>query len=126
MNADSGLKSEVMKEISFRKVSEWVLSNGRIKPHSLDWKECSSWIYAFVVDGQARYFGITNTVLRSRLDHYSYQVGDRIRALILRELEQGRIVEIHGLQRVGVSRSDLESEESRLIRKFGTDWNVRR
>ena len=126
MNAYSGLKSEAIKEIGFRKISEWVLADGHIKPSTLDWEECSSWIYAFVVDGRPRYFGITNTVLRSRLDHYSYQIGDKVRAFIVRELEQGRTVEIHGLQRVGVFRSDLESEESRLIREYGTDWNVRR
>ena len=66
------------------------------------------------------------SVLRSRLDHYSYQAGDRVRKLIMSELASDRSVEIHGLQRVGLSRPELEAEESRLIREFDTGWNVRR
>ena len=125
-DVESGSRSISLEDIGFQKLTTWTLDNERIKPAGLGWKECSSWIYAFVVDGRPRYFGITNMVLRSRLDHYSYQPGDRVRELIVRELTEGRPVEIHGVERVGVSRFDLEAEESRLIQEFGTDWNVRR
>ena len=119
-------QSRSLEDIGFQKLTIWRLVDDRIKPAGLDWKECSSWIYAFVVENRPRYFGITNTVLRSRLDHYSYQAGDRVRKLILSELASDRSVEIHGLQRVGLSRPELEAEESRLIREFDTGWNVRR
>ena len=123
-DVESGSRS--LEDIGFQKLTAWTLVNDRIKPAGLSWKDCSSWIYAFIVDGRPRYFGVTNTVLRSRLDHYSYQAGDRVRTLIVRELTEGRSVEIHGVERAGVSRFDLEAEESRLIQEFGTDWNVRR
>ena len=117
---------ETLEKLGFQKVSEWVLSEGRIKPKTLDWEECSSWLYAFVVDGKPRYFGITGMVLRSRLDHYSYQHADRVQRLIMAELNAGRAVEILALRRIGFSEQERAREESRLIDKYGTDWNIRR
>lgn len=124
--APSDTNAETLAGIGFCKVTEWALLNGRIKPSSLDWEDCSGWIYAFVVEGRPRYFGITSTVLRSRLDQYSYQLGDRVQKLIMDELAAGQAVEIYGLRRGGWSQLERAREESLLIEQFGSDWNVRR
>ena len=109
----------------FERITHWELHGDRIKPHSLVWADSSGWIYAFVAEGRVRYVGITTTVLRSRLDGYSHQVGDRVRASIRSCLSEKREVEIFGARRPNVEKADLETEESRLIKEFKTDWNVR-
>ncbi len=116
--------SELQKR-GFQRLTRWELLNGRVKPHTLDWDNCSGWIYAFVADRRVRYIGIATTVLRSRLDGYSYQTNDRVGACIKELLESGAEVEIFGTKRARESKSELEAEESELIKLFGTDWNVR-
>ncbi len=64
-------------------------------------------------------------VLRSRMDSYSHLANDRVRPLIRRCLDEGQDVEIYGLRRPGISKTELESEESRLIKLLKPDWNVR-
>jgi hypothetical protein len=109
----------------FQRLTRWELRDGRVKPLTLDWDDCSGWIYAFVSDRRVRYIGITTTVLRSRLDGYSYQTNDRVCAYIKELLESGAEVEIYGTKRTDESKSELEAEESKLIKIFSTDWNVR-
>lgn len=46
-------------------------------------------------------------------------------ACIKELLEGGAEVEIFGTKRAQESKSELEKEESELIKLFGTDWNVR-
>jgi len=109
----------------FEYVTAWTLRGETIKPVSLDWTEDSGWIYAFVTEGRVRYFGVSTTVLRSRLDGYSYQINDRVGALIRDLVSADQYVSIYGLRRPGRTKEELEREESDLIREFGTDWNVR-
>lgn len=109
----------------FEHVTRWVRHNDTIKLESLAWKETAGWIYAFVSEGRVRYVGITTMVLRSRMDSYAHLSNDRVRPLILQCLNKGQEVEIYGLRRQGVSKSDLEMEESQLMKSLRTDWNVR-
>jgi len=66
----------------FERITHWELHKDRIRPHSLAWYDSTGWIYAFIAQSQVRYVGITTMVLRSRLDSYSHQVADRVRASI--------------------------------------------
>ncbi len=117
----------LLTKLGFERITRWVLSVDKIKLESLgDWEESSGWIYAYVVANRVRYVGITTMVLRSRMDAYRDMRNDRVRPLILAALVAGEEVEIYGLRRSGISKADLENEESRLIRKFESDWNVRR
>ena len=115
-----------LQQHGFRYLAGWELRGNTIKPNSLDWEEVSGWIYAFAAEGYVRYVGIASTVLRSRLDGYSYQINDRVGTLIRESLERGCSVGIYGLERPEASREELEEQESTLIRNFGPDWNVRR
>lgn len=111
--------------LGFEPLTRWTIQGDRIKPESLDWEESSGWIYAFVVQGRVRYVGITRMVLRSRLDGYSYQVGDRVRKSIQACLLKEQAVEVYGAKRRGVEKKALEAEESKLLKQFTPDWNVR-
>jgi len=115
-----------LQQNGFRYLTKWELRGNTIKPISLDWDDASGWIYAFVAEGCVRYVGIASTVLRSRLDGYSYQINDRVRALIRKSLEGGRSVSIYGLERPEATREELEEQESAFIRNLNPDWNVRR
>jgi hypothetical protein len=44
----------------------------KIGPLSFDWKDHGGWLYAFVVDGEVKYIGLTGRVLRGRMDDYSH------------------------------------------------------
>ena len=114
-----------LQRCGFEFLTCWELRNGKIKPQSLAWDDCSGWIYAFVTDGRIRYIGIATTVLRSRLDGYAYQINDRVGALIGALLNGGAKVDIFGMRRRGVSKTELEAEESSLIKMFATAWNIR-
>ncbi len=118
--------NEELSRHGFSPLTNWTIRNDKIKPADFDWEECSEWIYAFKTGDKIRYVGIATTVLRSRLDGYSYQQNDRVGKLIREQLNRGATVEILGAKRVGREKSDLELEESALIAEFETDWNVRR
>jgi hypothetical protein len=122
MIAPSGLPT--LQQCGFEFLTCWELRNEKIKPQTVTWDDCSGWIYAFVTEGRVRYFGIATTVLRSRLDGYAYQINDRVGALIGALLNAGGKVEIFGTRRRGISKTELEVEESRLIKMFSADWNV--
>lgn len=111
--------------LGFEPVTRCTLQGDRIKPESLDWEDSSGWIYAYASQGCVRYIGITTMVLRSRLDGYSYQLGDRVQRLIQDCLLKEHAVEVYGARRPGVEKEALEVEESKLLRQFRPDWNVR-
>jgi hypothetical protein len=108
----------------FEPITEWVLKGDRIGPRSFDWKDHSGWIYAFVIDGDVKYIGLTTRVLRSRMSDYSpirNAQTDRIRALVLDALSSGKCVEVFGLrQRDEVV---LATEEARLRMLHRPSWN---
>ena len=62
---------ERLIQFGFEPVTEWVMKGSKIGPPSFDWKEHSGWLYAFVVDGEVKYIGLTERVLRSRMSDYS-------------------------------------------------------
>ena len=115
-----------LNQTGFMYLTDWMLKGETIKPDTVSWDTTAGWIYAFVVDTQVCYIGITTGVLRSRLDSYSYQINDRVGACIKAELQSGRIVEIYGMPRKLVPQADLEREESQLISVHSPIWNVRR
>lgn len=114
-----------LQDYGFQRLTNWELRNGQVKPQTIDWDNCAGWIYAFVTDIRVRYIGIASTVLRSRLDGYSYQLNDHVGINIKAMLEKNTEVKIFGIKRSEARKSELEEEESMLIRRFGPDWNVR-
>ena len=96
----------------------------KIGPRSFDWKDHSGWLYAFVVDGEVKYIGLTDRVLRSRMSDYSHIKNTqtiRLRELIVDELRAGRIVQVFGLREPNTVK--LVAEESRLRAAHRPPWN---
>ena len=107
----------------FEQLTEWTIRNDKIKPADFEWEECSEWIYAFKTGTKVRYVGIATTVLRSRLDGYSYQQNDRVGTLIKEQLESGTNVEIFGAKRLGRSKPELEAETTKIyLDKRKVSW----
>lgn len=124
MRSTANLKH--LTDYGFGLLTSWQVRNGKTKPDTTEWDVVSGWIYAFVEGRTVRYIGIATTVLRSRLDGDSYQINDRVGAEVLRALKYGKDISIYGVKRRGVSKEALEREESALIARFDTLWNVRR
>ncbi|MEX2500582.1 MAG: hypothetical protein WD397_17085 [Wenzhouxiangellaceae bacterium] len=118
-------KLDALLSDGFSKIANWEFRNGKAKPDNLEWKDCAGSLYAFVTAGRIRYIGIATTVLRSRLDGYSYQINDSVGSHIKKCLESGIEVAILQKPRTGMTKQQLESEESRYIAAYDPDWNVR-
>lgn len=84
---------EELIRIGFEPITEWVMKGDKIALRTLDWKQNGGWLYAFVVNDEVRYIGLTNRVLRSRMDDYRDQKSSqtmRLREAISAELNDGR------------------------------------
>ena len=111
-------------QFGFALVTEWVLKGDKIGPRSFDWTDHGGWLYAFVVEGDVRYIGLTSRVLRSRMSDYSHiqnSQTDRLRELIRGELISGRAVQVFGWRQR--DQAILESEEARLRAVHRPPWN---
>ncbi|HVA29626.1 MAG TPA: hypothetical protein VNF68_15695 [Candidatus Baltobacteraceae bacterium] len=115
---------EDLLALGFEPITNWVLKGSRIGLESLAFEENGGWLYAFVVDGDVKYIGLTTRVLRSRMDDYAYihnSQTDRLRSLIMTELQAGRAVQIYGSKQSDAAT--LAAEESRLRALHNPDWN---
>ena len=106
-------------------VTQWLLAGNRIRLESLAWPETSGWLYAFVVNNETvKYVGLTERILRSRMDNYRDGKADqnlRLQQLVLTTLNRGHSVSIYGRQEPDASR--MISEESRLRVEWQPEWN---
>jgi hypothetical protein len=110
--------------LGFQPVTEWVLKGDRIGPASFDWQDHGGWLYAFVVEGEVCYIGLTDRVLRSRMSDYAHIKNlqtTRLRELITAELKAGRSVQVYGWKEGG--KDALIAEESKLRAKYRPPWN---
>jgi len=88
------------------------------------WTDHGGWLYAFVVDNEVKYIGLTDGVLRTRLDHYRYSresQNARLRDHIIAELSASRRVQVFGWRQR--DKSILVSTEIELIAKHRPAWN---
>ena len=111
-------------QFGYQPVTEWVMKNEKVRPASFTWKDYDGWLYAFVVDGEVRYIGLTDRVLRSRMSDYTHMKHTqtaRLRGLIAAELEAGRRVQVFGWKQN--SKAVLFAEEERLRAKYRPPWN---
>lgn len=111
--------------LGFEPITTWVLAEGRIKLDSLKWQDHGGWLYAFIVDDEVQYIGLTNRVLRSRMDDYRHlklSQTSRVRALILQELEAGGSVAIYGCKHADAGV--MAAEELRLRNFHKPIWNL--
>ena len=59
-------------QIGFEPITEWVMKGEKIGPRTFDWQDHGGWLYAFVVNDEIKYIGLTDRVLRSRMSDYSH------------------------------------------------------
>jgi hypothetical protein len=111
-------------QLGFGPVTHWVLKGEKIGPASFDWRDHGGWLYAFVVEGEVKYIGLTDRVLRSRMSDYAHiknSQTDRLRGLIMGELKAGRVVHVFGWKQQEVNI--LKVEEARLRTAYKPPWN---
>jgi hypothetical protein len=110
-----------LQKHGFVLVTEWVRKGEKLALKSLGWPDHGGWVYAFVVEGEVRYIGMTNRVLRSRMDDYRHidnEQTSRLRRHIAAELDAGRSVEIYGQK-----NSSPIADEAKLIAACQPEWN---
>lgn len=115
---------ESLIQFGFEPITQWVMKGPKIRPHSFDWKDHSGWLYAFVVDGQVKYIGLTDRVLRSRMSDYSHITNSqttKLRERITAELLAGRQVHVYGWKQR--DKAILEKEELRFRAEHRPPWN---
>ena len=115
---------EELIQFGFEPITEWVVKGVKIGPLSFDWADHGGWLYAFVVDEEVKYVGLTDRVLRSRMDDYAHiknSQTDRLRALIMGELMASRRVQVFGWKQK--DRRILGAEEARLRIAYRPPWN---
>lgn len=112
-----------LTSLGFRPLTEWLMRGQKVKAAN-KWKDASGWLYAFVVNTDVRYIGMTERILVSRIDDYSYIKSSQTvhkRQLVMSELVAGNRVWIYGLQ---VPDAEvLKIEELRLRKLFNPPWN---
>ena len=84
----------------------------------------SGWLYAFVVEEKVMYVGLTERILRSRMDDYRHIKGEqtiRMRELISAKLKANRDVLVYG--RREYDSDTLWAEEAKLRRMLDPAWN---
>ena len=115
---------EDLTQFGFEPITEWIMKGDKIGPRSFVWKDHGGWLYAFVVDGEVKYIGFTNRVLRSRMMDYAHIKNSqttRLRELIVAELMAGRTVKVIGWKEF--NKETLVAEEKRLRALCGPPWN---
>ena len=115
---------EELVQLGFEPVTEWVMKGAKIGLRAFDWSDHGGWLYAFVVDGEVKYIGLTDRVLRSRMSDYAHMKHSqttRLRNAIIAELEAGRSVQVFGWKES--KRDALIAEEDRLRTKYRPVWN---
>jgi hypothetical protein len=114
----------VLVNDGFQPITTWLECNGSIKLASLNWSDAGGWIYAFVIDKAVKYVGLTDRVLRSRMDDYRHIKEEqcvRMREQILAELQAGHVVTIYGKPTSDKER--LIADEDRYRRELLPPWN---
>ena len=120
------LRRKELEGLGFRRVTEWVIKEGKIVPPNFDWEDHAFTLYAFMVRGYVKYIGLSSHVLRSRMRNYTdakTDQGARVRNLVLEELNKGNRVWIYG--RIEQGADILKIEERKLITVYALPWNVR-
>ena len=123
MNSASKKVGDLRRE-GFEQVTRWVRRDDKTKLEHLNWTEYSGWPYAFVVGDTVMYIGLTERILRSRMDDYRPIKGEqtsRMQQLITAELASGRDVFVFGRREADVAK--LWEDEARLRRDFEPAWN---
>jgi hypothetical protein len=100
------------------------MRGSKIGPMTFGWQDHGGWLYAFIVDEEVKYIGLTDRVLRSRMSDYSHirnTQTHRIREQIIAQLSAGRRVQVYGWRHR--DKAVLVAEELRLRAEHRPPWN---
>jgi hypothetical protein len=124
MGAERMTVLDELIQIGFESITRWILKGDKIGPISFKWQDHGGWLYAFVVEGEVKYIGLTNRVLRSRMSDYAHinnSQTDRLRGLIVNMLAAGQDVHVFGWRQKDTKI--LMAEEARLRAAYRPPWN---
>src|SRR6185312_12549579 len=125
--------SSVLTSAGFKKLGEWKkLSDAEFELDTHAPKDPG--VYAFTLDDVIVYIGLTQTGLKTRLDHYRrgherQKTNARVKGLILGELNQGKSVKIFiavppALEWNGLPVNTSAGLETGLIQMIQPAWNI--
>jgi hypothetical protein len=124
----------LLHQAGFQLLGEWIGHEEGIKLTFTPPKDVPS-VYAFLVDGDLKYIGLTQKCLRRRMSGYRSGQGTqrtniRVRALIRAALHSGRKVQVlaisprEEMEWRGLPISIAVGLEAGLIRKLNPVWNM--
>jgi hypothetical protein len=133
-NSDNPLTTQALVEAGFVEVGFWKQKDGKLTLHS-DWSDQTQLVYAFVVDDNAKYVGVTVRKFCERMRGYSkahelQPSNIRLRDLMLKELQTSDKIKIFSIipEQIicqGWSIEPAMSLENWMIRNFYLPWNVK-
>ena len=124
----------VLIQAGFHDLGEWVrLEDGEFELSAQ--APVSPGVYAFVVDGWIRYIGLTQTGLRTRMNHYRrghvrQKTSARVKGLIKATLAKGKQVKVliatpeEDSHWNGLPINIAAGLEAGLIRMIRPEWNI--
>ena len=123
---------DALLDAGFRHLGEWVsLPDGQFELSAKAPVEAG--VYAFVVDGLVKYVGLTQTGLRTRMDHYrrgheGQRTSARVKALIAGKKVSVLIATPEPLKKPlewnGLPINAAAGLEAGLIRRIRPEWNM--
>jgi len=127
------IASEFLIDAGFQVLGEWKkLSDAEFELDARAPKDPG--VYAFALDNIIVYVGLTQTGLKTRLDHYRrghkrQKTSARVKGLIIRELNQGRSVKVliavpAPLQWNNLPVNTAAGLETGLIQLIQPQWNI--
>lgn len=127
------LGEDVLQRAGFRVIGEWTAEAGRLAPDRRLPPEPG--VYAFVVEGAARYVGLAARGLAKRLYFYgrpgaTQRTSQRLNGILLEALGAGKRVQIYAVSPApsdwnGLPVSLAAGLELGLIECFELSWNIR-
>ena len=113
--------------LGFQKAGYWVLNSDGVGFVLEQFADCSSVIYAFVIESSVKYVGKTEVTLKQRIQQYktpgpTQWTNLRNKDSIIENLRLGKTVEIYAL--INVPSSDIDAYEKRIIDALHKpEWN---
>jgi hypothetical protein len=131
--AREAVSCEVLLQSSFRLVGSWASdADSAIRLDGA--APIEPGVYAFVVDDNVAYVGLTNDGLRKRLDQYRYgyegqRTNARVKSLITKSLSDGKKVTVlvatpEALEWNGLPVNTAAGLEAAIIEMISPPWNI--
>jgi hypothetical protein len=134
MHNPTGAKMDLLHQAGFVLLGEWIGHDEGIKLNFTPAKDAAT-VYAFIVDGELKYIGLTQNCFRVRMSGYrngkaTQRTNIRVRGLIRAALDSGSKVQVlavapnEEMQWRGLPINVAVGLEAGLIKKLKPIWNM--